>query len=447
MRQTGKKVEHVAVCLFACPAKVTVQNEISSMLFTRRWLLVAPALLLWWIVGQIDKSNISFVIIDSRFLDQLHLNGRYSELGSLLSAFFLGYGASIFVWGFVVDRFGARVCLLSGTLAWALIMFLMSRATTFQELWIARFMLGVAEGNMWPVSNLLTNRWFPSREHARAQAFWMMGPTLGTALGVPLVIRLLATDGWSEMMQTLAFISLVPLVAFLFVADSHDPANSGGHERFNERNAGKHRSQQAPLKEILANKAFWLITLGMILSGATIFTLVQWTPSFLTEQRGLARQSMNFGLTFGYLLATALTLFFGAIADRTMNRALTAAAASFIFAVLIVPSALVLSPWASAVALAGLITVPCVVPALNGALLHGMIQPEFIARATGIYSGIGGIVAAAGPWIFGRLVGLLGGEYWGGFMFLALLNLLSAAVYFFLQRQPTKQNYEFIAQD
>jgi sugar phosphate permease len=414
-----------------------MRNEFSSILLTRRWLLVAPALLIWWIVGQIDKSNISFVITDSGFLDQLHLSGRYSELGGLLSAFFFGYGISIFAWGFLVERFGARVCLVVGTLAWALMMFVMSKATSYEELLAARFLLGVAEGNMWPVSNLLTNRWFPHREHARAQAFWMMGPTLGTALGVPLVITLIASNGWSGMMQILAFISLLPLIAFLFISDSprigllHSEADGSGSDR-------DYEERLASLRAVLTNKAFWLITLGMILSGATIFTLIQWTPSFLMQQRGLSQQRMNISLTVGYLLATALTLVFGAVGDRTMKRALTAAGASFLFAVLILPSALILSGWASAIALAGLITVPCVIPALNGALLHGIVRPDVVARSTGIYSGIGGIVAAAAPWVFGRLVAMFDGEYWGGFMFLALLNLLSAAVYLVLQRTAPK---------
>ena len=130
---------------------------------TWRWLLVAPSMLLWWIIGQFDKTNVSLVIADRSFLEELQLEGRNTELGGLMSAFFVGYGVSVFVWGFLVDRFGPRKCLIAGTLAWGAVMFFMSRATSLEGLLLSRFFLGAAEGNMWPVSNALTNRWFPVR--------------------------------------------------------------------------------------------------------------------------------------------------------------------------------------------------------------------------------------------------------------------------------------------
>ena len=49
-------------------------------------------------------------------------------------------------------------------------------------------------------------------------------------------------------------------------------------------------------------------------------------------------------------------------------------------------------------------------------------------------SGIAALIAAVGPWIFGKLIGTLGGKYWGGFLFLALLNMIGAMVYFVVHR-------------
>src|SRR5579862_4671381 len=98
-----------------------------SWLLSRRWLLVAPALLFLWIIAQIDKTNVSLIIADSSFLKELNLAGHNTELGALMSSFFVGYGVSIFVWGFLVDRFGPRKCAIAGTLAWAVALFLSSR--------------------------------------------------------------------------------------------------------------------------------------------------------------------------------------------------------------------------------------------------------------------------------------------------------------------------------
>ena len=87
---------------------------IRRLLRTNRWLWMAPSLLLFWIIGQFDKANISLVIANRPFQEELNLVGRNTELGGLMSAFFIGYGASVFVWGFLVDRFGPRRCLMFG---------------------------------------------------------------------------------------------------------------------------------------------------------------------------------------------------------------------------------------------------------------------------------------------------------------------------------------------
>ena len=403
----------------------------------RRWLLVAPALLLLWIVGQIDKTHISLIIADRAFLTELNLEGHHPELGGLMSAFFVGYGAAIFAWGFLVDRFGPRRCAIAGTLCWGAVLFLSSRVGGITEYLLIRFLLGVAEGNLWPVSNALTNRWFPVREHSRVQAFWITGAPLGTAIGVPIVTALMLANGWRGALAALSLISLIPVAFFLFVSDwPHEHARiSEGElrdiERDRKRAAGTRRMS---FTELLRSRAFWLITICQVASATTIYTLIHWLPSYLNGLRHLPFKSMGGWITAGYLLATGVTLAAGYAADRTMQRALTGAAVSVGFVLLVLPAAQWLPPAGSAVVLAALISVPCATAALNGALMHTQVQPEAIARGTGVYVGIGNFVSALGPTVFGVLIHAMAGEYWGGFMFLAALNALAAGCYLALYR-------------
>src|SRR5262249_43549183 len=138
-------------------ASDTGNTATGNRLRSRRWLLIAPALLLLWIIAQIDKTNVSLIIADARFLRELNLAGHNAELGGLMSTFFIGYGVSIFAWGFLVDRFGPRICAMAGILGWCCTLFLSSKAGGIRELLWIRFVLGVAEGNLWPVCNALTN--------------------------------------------------------------------------------------------------------------------------------------------------------------------------------------------------------------------------------------------------------------------------------------------------
>ena len=96
---------------------------------TYRWVVVASAMLLLWIVGQVDKTHISLIIADKDFLDELQLVGHNAELGGLMTTFFGGYGLGIFVWGFLVDRYGPRRCAIAGTVMWCFFLYMSSRVS------------------------------------------------------------------------------------------------------------------------------------------------------------------------------------------------------------------------------------------------------------------------------------------------------------------------------
>lgn len=398
-----------------------------SWMLTKRWLFVAPAMLFLWIIAQIDKTNVSLIIADSHFLNELHLVGHNAELGGLMSAFFLGYGFSIFGWGFLVDRFGPKVCAICGSIAWAALLFVSSRVTTINEYLLVRFLLGVAEGNLWPVCNALTNYWYPVREHARVQTFWVSGSTLGTAVGVPVVSALMLASEWRGALAWLSLVSLLPVTVFFFLKNRPQ-----AHQRDSD-----HHTQAAPqttLPELWKSSSFWLVTFCQFVSCTTIYTLIQWIPSYLTSVRHLPFKSMGALITVGYVLATVMTLAAGYIADRTMHRGLTAMLVCLLFVVVVFP-AQTFSPWVSAILLSTLIGVPGATGALNGALMHRMIRSEGIARATGVYTGVGNLVSAFGPTLFGILISNLAGQYWGGFLFLAVVNASGAVAYFALHRQ------------
>jgi sugar phosphate permease len=407
-----------------------------NWLLSQRWRLVAPALLFLWIIAQIDKTNVSLIIADPTFLKELNVAGHNTELGGLMSSFFVGYGLSIFIWGFLVDRFGPRKCVTAGVLAWAITLFLSSRVGGIKEYLLIRFLLGAAEGNLWPVCNALTNRWFPIREHSRVQAFWITGSTLGTAVGVPLVTALMLASGWRGTLAALSLVSLLPVALFYFVRDwPREQKGINPNELRDIESDRKVAGAAEPLsfQELLKSKPFWLITVCQFASATTIYTLVQWIPSYLTAFRHLSFKSMGGWITLGYIMATILTLAVGYIADRTMQRSLAGAWVSLAFVILVLP-AQSMSPIASAVTLSALIGVASSTGALNGALMQTLVRPEAIARGTGVYAGIGMFSSAVGPALFGTLISYLGGQYWGGFLFLGLLNALGAVSYFTLHR-------------
>lgn len=413
-----------------------------NLLRTRRWLLVAPTLFLFWLVSTIDKTHISLIIADRGFLEELRLVGHNPQLGGLMTAFFLGYGIAIFIWGFLVDRFGARVCAIAGTLCWGGMVYLSSHVTGIEQYWLIRFLLGVAEGNQWPVSIVLTNDWFPAAEHSRMNAFWLAGSVSGVALGVPLVAHLMLASGWRGALAQLGLFSIAPVMLFALIQNRPPGQKSltGGQPEKNGSPAKQSGSlQPMRLREVLQSKPFWLITLCQVVSATTIFTMINWLPSFLTSVRHLSFARMGNLLFLGYLVAMAFTFLVGCLADRTMKPALVASGVCLAFALAVLIGSLALPSAASALVLASLVSVGSSSAALQGSLMQSLVRSDAVARGTGIYVGIGTFASGLGPAVFGFLINQLQGAYWGGFLFLAVLNLAGAGCFLMLHGMRSRE--------
>ena len=68
------------------PQGLAAPEAASIAVATRvRWTYVAPTLLIYWIISMFDKSNISLVMADPKFLDEMQLNGQSQLLGWLAS--------------------------------------------------------------------------------------------------------------------------------------------------------------------------------------------------------------------------------------------------------------------------------------------------------------------------------------------------------------------------
>src|SRR5258708_14174114 len=84
-----------------------------------RWWLIAPILVVFVIVNQLDKTNVSVLIASPQFVSDLGATGQPGRLGFLATSFFIGYGFSLMGWGFVVDRIGPRRSAILGVAGWA----------------------------------------------------------------------------------------------------------------------------------------------------------------------------------------------------------------------------------------------------------------------------------------------------------------------------------------
>src|SRR5260370_22171853 len=149
----------------------------------------------------------------------------------------------------MVDRFGPRRSAVARLIGWGLTTAWCAVAGSVNEMYIARFALGLAEGCMWPVCNSYVGRWFAVREHGRIQAFWVNGTQIGVAIGFPLVTALLMAGGWRMAFWGFSLGSVLLLLPMLLLLSPDEPSQSryvnGAERLFIETNRSSARTPAA----------------------------------------------------------------------------------------------------------------------------------------------------------------------------------------------------------
>ena len=144
------------------------------------WIL--PFLLVLYIVSVLDRVNIGFAALT---MDR-ELAISAEQFGFLSGIFFIGYLLFGVPSNLVLHKLGARVWVSVILITWGMVATCTGLAQSAEQLYVLRFLLGIAEAGMFPGMILYLSYWFPSRQRAQAVALFMVAVPLATVLGAPI---------------------------------------------------------------------------------------------------------------------------------------------------------------------------------------------------------------------------------------------------------------------
>src|SRR5579864_7530869 len=159
-----------------------VSNPIETATIGKLRIRLLPFLFVLYVVAFLDRVNIGFAALTMN-----------RELA--ISSQQFGFAAGIFFWGYllfevpsnlVLHRIGARVWIARILITWGAVATLTGFVHSTQQLYVARFMLGLAEAGYFPGIVLYLGYWFRQREKAQAIALILMGIPLASVLGGPV---------------------------------------------------------------------------------------------------------------------------------------------------------------------------------------------------------------------------------------------------------------------
>jgi len=239
-------------------------------------------------------------------------------LGLLMTAFVFAYGVSGLFLSFVGDLYGPRNSLAIGAGIWGIAMACMGAAGSFASMLGLRVVLGTAEGPQFALTSSLVKRWFPKEEQGRANSVWMVGSPLGSAIGFPLTIALVAAFGWRMSFYALAALNAVIIVPLILMFIRDWPAHREAEARKAEETTGS-GGMKGSVAVFLKDWRFWMILLFNSMCLLYLWGLNAWLPTYLQTTKGLTIAKTGLYAAIPYAVAVVLCICIGRFSDRLLK--------------------------------------------------------------------------------------------------------------------------------
>jgi MFS transporter, ACS family, glucarate transporter len=409
-----------------------------------RWTYIAPTLLAYWIMSMFDKSNISIVIANPNFLDEMQLAGQTKMLGWLVGSLFISYGLAAPIWGWAVTRYGPRNVTIASLLAWALTCFWSGLAQSYGMLLASRVGLGIGEAACYPITLALVANWFALRERGKATSYWWIGTMIGPMLVGLIVTSLILAIGWRGQFFALGVLALIvplPMVWFL-VRDTpaqHPAVNAAEidlvHSGAIENNDDAPGRILKTVTSVWRNHRFWLMPIAISFNAVFFWGWSGWLPTYLRTERHFAFSTSGY-LTFviyGFAVVTILVV--GRLSDRLFRRAPFAGLGWASAAVFLIAAALAPSPTWSVVLMICALCAQQVGISCAEMLMHSVVGTADMGKSQGVRAFVTQMFGAFSPVMIGYLLALSGGAFIIPFAVLAVAVVISAGCMIALTRE------------
>lgn len=143
---------------------------------------ILPFIFVLYIVAFLDRINIGFAALTMN--QELAITSQ--QFGLLSGIFFIGYFLFEIPSNLLLHKIGARVWIARILLTWGAVAVLTGFVRSVHQLYVVRFLLGLAEAGFAPGMLLYLTYWFRQQDRARAVGLYLAGMPVASLLGGPI---------------------------------------------------------------------------------------------------------------------------------------------------------------------------------------------------------------------------------------------------------------------
>lgn len=208
---------------------------------------------------------------------------NYQDLGDLIGALGLAWGACAILAGGLSDRWGRRKVLVPAVVAFSLLSGLSGLAQGLTSLLLIRMLMGLTEGSFCPTSFAATaEASAPKRRGLNLGIQQSAFPLFGLALGPIVATQLLRVIDWRWIFLLVAIPGLV--LGVLIWRTVRDPDTAGAAATV----------ERARLSDVMKHPNVSLAMVALLCAMSGIFVLSAMVPNYLVDYLRLSLQQMGF---------------------------------------------------------------------------------------------------------------------------------------------------------
>lgn len=352
-----------------------------------------------------------------------------SQLGLLSGIVALMVGLLTFPLSLLADRFGRVKSLVLMAVLWSLATLGCALAENYQQMFIARFLVGVGEAAYGSVGIAVVVAVFPRDMRATLAGAFMAGGMFGSVLGMALGGVMAQHLGWRWAFAGMAFFGLLLAMLYpLLVKEAKISPKRGTTPCKAER----------PLRTLYSSRS---VIAAYVASGLQLFvggTVIVWMPSYLNRYYAMGTDQAGVLAAIIVLCSGIGTIICAMLCDRLgrqrPDRKISLAIAYCLGSCLLLSLAFALPAGTAQlvlICLGMMIAVGTNGPssAMVANLTHASVHGTAFATLTLANNLLG---LATGPLITGRVSDLIGLQ--AAFQLVPLISIAAAAVFFIAKR-------------
>lgn len=254
-------------------------------------------------ISYIDRSAIGLALpaVSKDF------NLAPTEMGVVISAFFIGYSIMQIPGGWLSDHFGSKTVILVALTLWSIFTFTTGHASTLAGLLFLRFVFGLCEGPYAGSCYRAIAEYFPRELRPAFTTGILSSNYIGSALAPVVIVPLILWFGWRGMFQILGIVGLVYVFFYALFVKQTKPQEETKEDKSKKNKYFLH---------LLKFSLIWKLILCAFCISCINKGLDAWMPTYLIAERGINLKAVGY-LTPIPFIASFLSI---AVCGWVMNK-------------------------------------------------------------------------------------------------------------------------------